>query len=175
MKHNFKPYINNNIFIETGTFTGKGVDAAIDAGFKKIISIELSEYFFLNCKKKFKNNKNVELYLGDSSKLLPNILDKINEPITFWLDGHWSGGNTACGDKPVPLYDELMAIKSHPIKTHTILIDDIRLVKSKANEFKDIEFDFEGLKKIIKSINKNYEISFLNGRVDNDILVAKIK
>jgi hypothetical protein len=67
-----------------------------------------------------------------------------------------------------------MAIKYHAIKTHTILIDDIRLIKSKANEFKDIEFDLDGLIDLIKSINPVYDISFVDGHVKNDILVAKI-
>ena len=33
-------YINNDIFIETGTLKGKGVKVALNCGFKKIYSIE---------------------------------------------------------------------------------------------------------------------------------------
>ena len=39
MRHDFKKYLNP-VFIETGSLQGKGIQAAIDAGFQKVISIE---------------------------------------------------------------------------------------------------------------------------------------
>ena len=38
---NFKRF-KNELFIETGSFYGEGIQQAIDAGFENIISIELS-------------------------------------------------------------------------------------------------------------------------------------
>jgi hypothetical protein len=39
MKHNFAPFLNP-VFIESGTYAGEGVLAAVKAGFPRIISIE---------------------------------------------------------------------------------------------------------------------------------------
>jgi len=47
--------------------------------------------------------------------------------ILFWLDGHYSGEGTACGDQVSPILQELDLIKAHPRRDHCILIDDSRL------------------------------------------------
>jgi len=95
----FKKYKENcNIFIETGSYIGDGIQAAINAGFEKIISVELSEIQYNYCVDRFKNNSNVNIYLGDSKNLLKNILIENYKPddyIFFWLDAHCYGGNTA--------------------------------------------------------------------------------
>ena len=40
----------NRIFVETGSFNGDGIQAAIEAGFETIHSIELSEHYYNHCK-----------------------------------------------------------------------------------------------------------------------------
>ena len=134
----------------------------------------MSDYYYNKSLNRFKNNNNIKLYHGDSIKVLPKILENIDDRCTFWLDGHFSGGNTACGDKPVPLREELNIISKHKIKTHTILIDDIRLLKNKTNEWSDLEYGLYNIIDLIKSINYNYIIDYIDGVEKNDILIAKI-
>ena len=82
----------NKVFVETGTYVGQGVQLALDTnGFEKIISVELSPYYYEFSKKRFENKKEVQIVLGDSSNILTSIIKNINSPITFWLDGHYSG------------------------------------------------------------------------------------
>lgn len=165
-KELFQKYMNP-VFIETGTYKGEGVQHAIDAGFKKIYSIELSPDLYTQCLVKFDNDK-VKLLHGDSAEMLPKLLKTINDPIMFWLDGHYSGGDTAMGKKNTPLIEELNAIACHVIKIHTILIDDLR------GWYHNIHgFDTLDLMKKIKGINKNYWFTLENGFIENDILVAK--
>jgi hypothetical protein len=165
-KELFQKYMNP-VFIETGTFQGKGVQQALDAGFSKIYSIELSIELYNECVQGFNNDK-VFLLLGDSAEVLPTLIKEINEPITFWLDGHYSGTGTALGSQNTPLLQELESIRLHPIKTHTILIDDLR------GWYKDTQgFDTLDLMKIILTINPDYVFTLENGYVPNDILVAK--
>ncbi len=114
-----------NILIETGTFRGEMVDACA-ALFKQIYSIELSKELFREASKRFSHQKHISIIQGDSGKILPEILLKINEPCLFWLDGHYSGGVTAKGDKGTPVLQEVMCILNHPIDRHIILIDDAR-------------------------------------------------
>jgi hypothetical protein len=71
--------------------------------------------------------KNVILHLGDSGDVIPRLLQTLESPATFWLDGHYSGSFTGRGTLDSPISDELYAIISHPIKKHVILIDDARM------------------------------------------------
>jgi len=112
-------------FIETGTFRGHMVEAQIPF-FKNIISIELSEELFLKVKAKFSSFENIKLLQGDSGKVLHQVVPTLEKPSLFWLDGHYSGGKTAKGEKECPIYEELDAIFKSNLK-HTILIDDARL------------------------------------------------
>jgi hypothetical protein len=166
----------NQFFVETGSSNGGGIAAALQAGFAKVISIELSEKYFCICKERFKTDPRVTLILGDSAEVLWDAIKEINFPITFWLDGHWCGRDSARGKQETPLLYELEAIKKHPIKTHTILIDDLRLWRK---DNLNIGFDETTLQENIKSINNSYAFLHENGYngeqlLENDILVAKI-
>jgi hypothetical protein len=122
----FQKYLNH-IFIETGSHVGDGIQQALDAGFKLVHSIELSEALYERCCNRFVDDDRVVLHLGDSHLLLDDILFWINEPVTFWLDAHCSCGETVRGKYYSSLLQELMIIDNHPVRTHTILIDDVRL------------------------------------------------
>lgn len=161
----------NSYFVETGSYVGDGIQMAIDAGFKKIYSIELKEMFYENCCLRFAFYPFVKLFLGDSSKVLPVVLDEIDAPATFWLDGHYSGSDTVKGKTNTPLLEELDHIAKHHINTHTILIDDIR-------QFGTREMDFISLQEVIEkiqSMNPDYEFLFEDGYSKGDILVAIVK
>jgi hypothetical protein len=173
MKHDFQSY-KNAIFIESGSYVGAGIRAALNAGFERVISIELSEYYYIFCKETI-HDERVELHLGDSLIKLPEILSTINEPCTFWLDGHYmSDPRTGCGLKAVPLMEELQIIALHPIKTHTILIDDMRLLRNHEAEWEDLPYSIDDIEKVIYRINPFYEISYDFGVVLDDILIAQI-
>ncbi len=167
----FKKYTNNKIFIETGSFIGDGIQQALDAGFSKVISIELSDKYFSICKNRFSNNSNVIIVKGDSFKVLPEIIKNINEPITFWLDGHHSCEDTALGEHWAPLMQELDVINEHSIKTHTILIDDMRCWEE-PNPVHG--FYKEDIFNKLKEINTYYQFTFEDGHEKNDILVAHL-
>jgi hypothetical protein len=161
----------NKYFVETGTLIGGGVQMALDSGYKQVYSIELSPHYYQLAKERFKDQKNVHIIQGDSAKILGSIISKIKKPITFWLDGHCSMDDTAKGETMTPLMLELEAIRQHPIKTHTIMIDDVR-------QFGTFDFDFLTLEQAINkimSINPNYKIVFEDGYVKNDVLVAYIE
>ena len=157
----FKKY-PNPVFVETGTHWGDGVQQALDAGFEEIYSIEISPELHKMAAHRFRANPNVHLLLADSSMVLDSVIGRINNQITFWLDSH--------SPESHPLLAELSIIGRHPIKTHTILIDDLRLWTVAENGF-----DTEVLKQIISRINPDY-IFTLDGCADfpNDILVAYV-
>lgn len=167
----FKRYANNTIFIETGSYAGDGIKDAIFAGFKEIHSIELAEKYYYYCKEYFKHINWVNLYLGDSTQQLPEILNRIDSPVTFWLDAHYSGGDTTFANSLTPLMRELDIIGGHKIKTHTILIDDLREWKV---DYPAIGFGLDNIKNKILEINSNYIFDFMDGYALGDILVAEM-
>ena len=95
-----------NIFVETGTYNG-GTVKAVKQYFNKVITIELSRSLYEKAANFFINDQNVEIIQGNSADKLKYVLDKINEPALFWLDGHYSGRGTAKGDKNTPIIEEL--------------------------------------------------------------------
>lgn len=112
--------------IETGTYYGDMVEAMC-AYFDRIYSIELSDYLYEKASEKFKGVTHIELIHGDSGNELKKLMDKINQPSLFWLDGHYSSGVTAKGEKHTPIFAELDHILNAPDIGHVIIIDDARL------------------------------------------------
>jgi hypothetical protein len=100
--------------------------AACLRAFREIYSVELDRSLYEQALRKFAPFPHVRLVPGDSAEALGKILAALNEPALFWLDAHYSGGNTAHGDLPTPLMRELQAVLAHPIRGHVVLIDDAR-------------------------------------------------
>lgn len=172
------------VFIETGTLSGQVVKNALSVGFERAYSIELSEYNYDVSKKNVGDDPRANLIFGDSAIELPKILNGIDEPCVIWLDAHFSGGTTAGEGVPAPLLVELEAIAKHPIKTHAILIDDVRIYSDSRytmldlEMFKDIEQgnhpNWPNVLNRLYLINKNYKLSLDDGFVKDDILVATV-
>lgn len=121
----FKLKYGFQVWIETGTYMGTMVEAQL-FNFKKIFSIEIYRPFYERAVLRFKAFPHVTILNGDSSFLLPELINKIDEPIIFWLDGHYSGTGTGQGTNLCPVIDEIKAILSNKM-LHVVLIDDARL------------------------------------------------
>lgn len=113
------------IFVETGTYLGSMVEYIAATTGAKCHTIEIDEATYHRAQKILSGRK-IELLLGDSGKVLPELLKRIDRPATFWLDGHYSGSFTGRAEIDTPVSAELDAILEHPIKNHVILIDDAR-------------------------------------------------
>jgi len=125
-------------FIETGTHLG---DTLAYIAYNKSIncvSIELSDELFDAACERFRYYENIKLLHGDSSFVLPEILKAFRTPALFWLDGHFSGGQTARGGIDSPVSSEIQTILDSPIKEHVILIDDARCFDG-TNDYPHIE------------------------------------
>ena len=147
---------NISILVETGSFLGDMVEAQ-KRRFNQIFSIELGVDLYRNTSKRFKRNEHIKILLGDSGKVLPDILSEINEPAIFWLDGHYSAGITAKGDKDCPIYEELNAIFNSKKINHILLIDDARCFNGEG-DYPTIE----DLSSFINSKDKNYTVEIKN-------------
>ena len=144
-----------NILVETGTYNGDMVRAQLD-NFDQIYSIELGDKLFLKAIEMFQEEPHVTILHGNSPSVLEWLVPTLSCPVLFWLDAHWSGGNTALGDKPCPLLEELDVILESPFR-HGILIDDARCFGTlqnfpKLDEIRDKIGDFEVKNDIIWKI-----------------------
>ena len=150
---------NLEIFVETGTYYGFMIDALKD-NFNYIYSIELSEKLFHLANKKFDKYEHIKLINGDSASELNNVVKKINKPVLFWLDGHYSAGITARGIKDTPIIEELDSIFQHSDKNSVIIIDDARCFDADS-EYPSIQY----LKEFIKEKNPLVDIVVKNDMI----------
>ena len=150
-----------SVLVETGTYLGDMVEVQ-ENNFKRIISIELDQHLYERAKHNFRKKSHITIYQGDSSKILPQIMPTITENALFWLDGHYSEGFTAKGDKETPIYEELEVIFQDSTHDHILLIDDARLFTGQ-RDYPTIE----ELSDCIRGQNKDYIIE-----VKDDIIRA---
>lgn len=140
------------ILVETGTYLGKMIEAEKEY-FEKVYSVELSESLWKDAVKKFEKDAHVKLLNGDSGKVLYQLVPTLGKPAIFWLDGHYSGGPTALGEKECPVLEEIDAILADKKNRHVLLVDDARLFNG--------EHDYptlEELKKYIAAKNSTYKM-----------------
>lgn len=161
----YQKELKYSILVETGTYLGDMIEAQTN-NFKRIISIELSETLWKRAKKKFKAFPHIELIKGDSSLELSKVLRTINEPCIFWLDGHYSGGFTALGNKICPIYDELKAILTSDFYEHLLLIDDARLFIDKD--------DYPTVDEVVNYVKNYYPHSFFKIAHDTIYIMLKL-
>ncbi|MEW6132430.1 MAG: hypothetical protein AB1591_04605 [Pseudomonadota bacterium] len=112
------------IMVETGTLLGDMVEA-MKHRFERIYSIEISPELARRAQQRFANDRHVTIIENDSAIALRDLVHKLEEPALFWLDGHYSGGDTGKGAKETPIMEELEAIFSSPLP-HVVLVDDAR-------------------------------------------------
>lgn len=98
--------------------------------FETCLSESIQSNLALNLRNKarrrFQKQPHISILQGDSATVLPRLLSEIDKPCLFWLDAHFSAGVTALAKLETPIHQELRTIFAHPIKDHTILIDDAR-------------------------------------------------
>ncbi|MDR2954355.1 MAG: hypothetical protein LBV43_04670 [Prevotella sp.] len=158
----YKKKYNIDILVETGTYLGDMIWAQ-RKNFAKIYSIELSKTFADLAKKRFKKQTNITIIEGDSGVVLNLLIGQIDKKAIFWLDGHYSGGNTACANKECPIYEELNAIFKSDID-HILLIDDARCFVGTGS--------YPTIEELSGFISDKYTGSSIH--IDNDCIIVEL-
>lgn len=122
LQENYNKY---TCLVETGTGNGD-TTLTIEPYFNRVYTIEVSEYYYQKTKDKYNGNK-IDFILGDSSVVFETLLPTIQDKTIFFLDGHWSGGNTGRAAKDCPLVEEITNIYKLFTPEAIIIIDDFRL------------------------------------------------
>jgi hypothetical protein len=110
--------------VETGTF--RGITArSLASLFDSVITIELSHTFHQRAAIALSDLPHVQALLGRSAEVLHTATDR-EIPTLYFLDGHWSAGDTDGVTDQCPVLEEIMAIgRGHPYDC--LIIDDARL------------------------------------------------
>ena len=103
-------------FVETGTNIGATAYWAADV-FDQVISIEFARELYDGLDK---SRPNIRFVLGDSSKLLGELL--VDDAIVY-LDAHYSAGNT---HDSYPLLQELEHVNASGSEELAVIVDDAR-------------------------------------------------
>lgn len=156
-------------WIETGTLWGETTEFLSKQNFS-VITIEASFELFEKAEIKFKENSLITVINGLSENELNlaismSIKNKA-ESISFWLDGHYSGGGTHQGPVDTPIIAELDIIEDRlkELKAVYVFIDDIRLFNSGNLKHKD----YPNLDTLVNWANRNN----LTWTVEQDIFIC---
>lgn len=135
-------------FVESGTNLGRTADRCAGV-FKQVITIELDNVLADRAAKFLGSRANVEVIRGDAVTELPQILSRPDlKGALVFLDGHFSGGDTACGELPEPAIEEIAILGRFVGKIRAVIIDDFRCFGTemgfpmKSNLLRQIEICF---------------------------------
>lgn len=171
----------NEVFIETGMHRGDAIQAALDAGFERIYSCDVSVFALGWCCHRFQDERDrVNLHLQDSRTFLERDVRGIaGVPCTLWLDAHyqgpngevegWGGADQVGAEEDHPLLRELMIVASYGCREHTIMVDDVRMFGTGGWPSE------EQVVSALLEVNRDYRILRVDSALEGDeILVAAL-
>lgn len=174
-----------DIYLETGLWdprTDISCKYALKCNFDKVYSIEIRNDWVDIGKNIFHDyirNGSLHLINDDSTNLAKYIVNNpdFNRKTMFFLDAHVDNTNIHNFRKNCPLVEELDAIRQLSRKDHLIMIDDVRILAQPfpwgETSHGDANF-LHIIVDLIHKINQNYQFTFFDGVVKNDVLVAYI-
>jgi hypothetical protein len=177
----FKEYKgSHNIFVETGSFRGDGIELAQQAGYSRILSMDIDGANVAACQDRFEligddknpaKNGHINIICGDSATGLLKFMRYVNEPAMIWLDAHSQlFDDEPAMENPFPLMLELDQLRKHPIKTHTIMIDDILIL----THTEVTGWNKDLIENALLMVNPAYKLTYLSNPVRNNILLAHV-
>ena len=155
-----------DVWIETGTYLGQ-TTRKLSAMASTVISIEPSTELATSAANRLSFLPNIQIINALSEDVLEETISSIEaqeaKRVAFWLDGHFSEGNTFLGPLETPIEAELNIISSHiqNFEFIWVFIDDFRCF---VQENKDYPAPSTLVDWAIRSR--------LNWTVENDIFLA---
>lgn len=177
----------NTHYYETGVWRGDSIQMALDAGFKGIFGMDNDPECIEFCKNRFAlhrldsgfvhgyypgDHQLIEVKRGDSANDLWKHIQNVRQPITFFLDAHSQMFEDEIPSaNPFPLLKELEQIGRHPIRSHTIIIDDLLYMS---------HIDITGwsrktIEDAVLAINPAYKFEYVANPIRENLLVCTVK
>jgi predicted SAM-dependent methyltransferase len=152
-------------FVETGTYLGDSAKWA-SSHFERVITIELSEYYTTEARRRLSLLPNVQILCGNSGHVLREVVPVLEGPSIYWLDGHYSFGITAGENRECPVLEELACLQS--LEGHDIiLIDDAHMFLAPAPPPHKAEQwpTFGEILYALRSINPSFHIEIMENAI----------
>jgi Ribosomal RNA adenine dimethylase len=156
--------VSAKAFIETGTYLGVTTKRCASY-FDKVYTIELDQDLAKKAEDFLKPHKNIHVYQGDALNVLPLIFKEDISDILIFLDGHFSGGETACGSMPEPAIEEIKILAQFQHNVSAIIIDDFRLFGTEAG--------FPSKSSLFKAIEEYLPLFDVTVRLDQLVITKK--
>lgn len=137
---------NTKIFFETGIGNGDAIIKAQELPFERIYSVEIMPLQVQRMREKFKDDKRVTIFEGDSLTILEEQMQRLDlaGPIMFWLDAHFPGADIGMGRHDdtsqddakirLPLEEELLLLKRMRSGKDVILFDDLKIYRNQGRD-----------------------------------------
>jgi hypothetical protein len=137
---------DTKIFFETGIGNGDAIIEAQKLPFERIYSVEIMPLQVQRMREKFKNDKRVTIFEGDSLTVLKEQMQRadLQGPIMFWLDAHFPGADIGMGRHDdtshddaklrLPLEEELLLLRSVRSGKDVILFDDLKIYRNQGRD-----------------------------------------
>jgi hypothetical protein len=165
---------NHGVWIETGTYKGHTSLFLSKIG-EVVYSLEPMVKIFHKTQHHLRFIANIYILNVSSENGFEKTINEVLSqerikglPINFWLDGHFSGGETFLGSSPTPISAELEIIsKMLPLfDESSIFVDDVRCFSS--NSFNEHE-SYPQLNILVDWAIKND----LSWSIEHDIFIAR--
>jgi len=114
--------------VETGTNRGDSA-AALAELFPEVVTIEISEVLAGRARERFAETSNVTVVQGNSAELLRTVADP-DAPTFYFLDAHWSGGETGGEEVDCAIVDELAVLRERGNRGDVLVVDDLRVFEA---------------------------------------------
>lgn len=172
------------VYLETGLWDPRGDVSsrfALACEFEKVYCVEIRDDWVEMGREVFKDEIAANRYVlikDDSANLTTHLTDTaFSKKTMFFLDAHVDNENIHNYKYRCPLMCELAAIKALSRKDNVICIDDVRILKENypwgEGSYGNINF-IEHIQLFIKTINPKYTFSYLNGHIENDVMIAYV-
>lgn len=164
-------------WIESGTYRGDTtawLSSSPRISARAVVTIEPADNYFAAAVERFLRDPKVTVVQGESTDALPGLLSEHSGPLCFWLDGHYSSGDTYMGEADCPALGELRIISRHAQSNASsplvVFIDDVRLFAKEHRETDEHDRDgYPPLKYLVEWA----EDLRLFWTIEQDIFIAK--
>ena len=128
-----------NTFVETGCFQGDGIAVALEVGFERVFSCDISPEFVQRCRSRFQGNDSITVLQLSSLAFLKQVLSALSGPTLFWLDAHFPHVfgldelERSVGRFPLPEELATIAALKADVVSDVVVADDLRVIEDPQN------------------------------------------
>ena len=158
--------LDHATWIETGTYLGD-TTRVLSGVAKMVYSIEPEPSLFAKAEASFSTTGNVKIINGLSEAVFPELLPTLSGDLCFWLDGHYSAGETHKGPQDTPIADELAVIADNLNRMDrvVVMVDDVRCFNPRIPDFST----YPSINFLVDWANEHA----LSWHIEHDIFVAR--